>query len=170
MWFAENNAAVARVASFVPPTKGKLTTAGISEYLAVKPNGGTTIHLITLDHKGNNVYWSEGFDGRFGSLTISQAVKGTSKGVREYTTPACGNSGSHVSGIAVDNGGVVWYDDSLKNCVGSYNPVTNTFSHPMQLTNGSHPHDGLTVASNNSVYVVEEFGQKVGQILQAKTA
>ncbi len=166
MWFAENYSAVSRVASFVPPTKGTLKTAAISEYLAVSPSSNTTIHLITLDHKGH-VWWSEGFDGRIGSLTISQAVKGTSEGVNEYSTPACGNGGTHISGIAVDNSGVVWYDDSLGNCVGSYNPTTNTFGQPALLANNSHPHDGLIVTSDNTVYVVEEFGQRIGQILQA---
>ncbi len=165
MWFAENYSAVARVASFVPPTKGKLTTAGISEYLSINPSSGTTIHLITLDHKGH-VWWTEGFDGRIGSLTISQAVKGTSKGVREYSIPACSNCGSHVSGIAVDNAGVVWYDDSLRNWVGSYNPATNIFSTPIQLASGSHPHDGLAIASDNTVYFAEEFSNKLGQIPQ----
>ncbi len=166
MWFTENNSAVARVASFVPPKKGALKTAAISEYLSVNPSGGTTIHLITLDHKGR-VWWTEGFDGRIGSLTISQAVKGTSKGVHEYSIPACNNCGTHVSGIAVDNAGIVWFDDSLRNWVDSYNPATNTFSTPFQLANGSHPHDGLIVASDNSVFFAEEFSQKLGQIPQA---
>lgn len=166
MWFAENYSAVSRVASFVPPAKGALTTAAISEYLATGVTGNTTIHLITLDHKGR-VWWSEGFDGRIGSLTISQAVKGTSKGVTEYHTPSCGNRGTHVSGIAVDNSGIVWYDDSLGNCVGSYNPATNTFGQSALLANNSHPHDGLIVASDNTVYVVEEFGNRIGEILQS---
>ena len=87
MWFTENNAAVARIGSFVPPTKGTLKTAAISEYLTVNPGPSTTVHLITLDHKGH-VWWSEGFGGRIGSLTISKAVKGTSDGVSEYPIPA----------------------------------------------------------------------------------
>ncbi len=163
MWFTENNAAVARVGSFVPPTKGTLKTTAISEYLTVNPGSSTTVHLITLDHKGH-VWWSEGFDGRIGSLTISKAVKGTSNGVSEYSIPACQNCGSHVSGIAVDSTGIVWFDDSLRSWVDSYNPATNTFSTPIQLVNGSHPHDGLAVASDNTVFVVEEFAQKLGHI------
>ncbi len=164
MWFTENNAAVARVASFVPPT-GKLKKIVINEYRIVNPSSGTTVHLITLDHKGH-AWWSEGFDGRIGSITISQAVKGTSNGVHEYTTPGCSGCNAHVSGVAVDNAGVVWYDDSLRNVVGSYNPATNSFSTPISIKNGGHPHDGLTVASDNTVFFVEEFGQKLGQIPQ----
>ncbi len=166
MWFTENNAAVARVASFVPPTTGKLNKTMINEYLTVNPGPGTTVHLITLDHNGH-AWWTQGFDGRIGSITISQAVKGTSKGVREYSTPGCSGCNAHVSGIAVDNAGVVWYDDSLRNVVGSYNPATNSFSTPISIANGGHPHDGLGVASNNTVFFVEEFGQKLGQIPQA---
>ena len=168
MWFTENNAAVARVASFVPPT-GKLKKVVINEYLTVNSGPSTTVHLITLDHKGR-AWWTEGFGGRIGSITISKAVKGTSKGVSEYPIPACSNCGSHVSGIAVDNAGIVWFDDSLRSCVDSYNPTTNRFSTPIQLANGSHPHDGLAVASDtNTVFFVEEFAQKLGQIPQVST-
>ncbi len=167
MWFTENNAAVARVASFVPPT-GKLKKVVINEYLTVNSGPSTTVHLITLDHKGR-VWWTEGFGGRIGSLTISKSVKGTSKGVSEYLIPACSNCGSHVSGIAVDNAGVVWFDDSLRSWVDSYNPTTKRFSTPIQLANGSHPHDGLAVDSNNTVYFAEEFSQKLGQLPQVST-
>lgn len=163
MWFTENYSAVARIGSFVPPTKGALTTAAINEYLIASPNSGTTAHLITLAPKGNVVWWTEGFDGRIGSLTISQAVKGTSKGVREYNLPACSNCGSHVSGIAVTSTGIVWFSDSLRNWVDSYNPATNTFSTPIQLASGSHPHDGVAVASDNTVYFSEEFSNRLGQ-------
>lgn len=161
MWFTENNAAVARVGSFVPPTKGTLKTSAISEYLTVNSGPSTTVHLITLDHKGH-VWWSEGFGGRIGSLTINKAVKGTSHGVNEYPIPACQNCNSHVSGIAVDNEGIVWFDDSLRNWVDSYNPTTHTFSAPIQLAQGSHPHDGLAIAGDDTVFVVEEFAQKLG--------
>ena len=164
MWFTENNAAVARIGSFMPPT-GKHKKVTINEYLIVNPGSGTTAHLITLDHRGH-AWWTEGFDGRIGSITISKAVKGTSNGVHEYNTPGCGNCNSHISGIAVDNSGVVWFDDSLRNWVDSYNPATDSFSTPLQIANGGHPHDGLAVASDNTVFFVEEFGQKLGQIPQ----
>ena len=166
MWFTENNATVARIGSFLPPTTGKLKKANINEYLTKNPGLHTTVHLITLDQKGN-AWWSEGFSGRIGSLAINKASKGTSQGVHEYQTPLCNNCGTHISGITVDSAGVIWFDDSLKNWVDSYNPATHKFSIPYQLANGSHPHDGLQVANDNTVFFAEEFAQKLGRITQA---
>ena len=168
MWFTENSTQAARIGSFAPPATGVLTTGNISEYLTIAHGNGTTVHLITYDYKGN-IWWTEGFDSRIGRLIISQAQNGASNGVAEYPTPCqtaggC-TSGSHVSGIAVDGGGTVWLDDSLANRIYSFNPNTNAFSAPISLA-GAHPHDGLAVDSNNTVYVSEEFTNKLGAITQ----
>ena len=169
MWFTENSTQAARIGSFAPPASGILTTGNISEYLTINPGNSTTVHLITYDYQGN-IWWTEGTNSRIGRLIISQAQNGASNGVAEYPTPCqtgggC-TSGSHISGIGVDGGGTVWLDDSLANRIYSFNPNTNTFSAPIQLAGNAHPHDGLAVDSNNTVYVSEEFADKFGAIAQ----
>ena len=167
MWFTENNTSVAKIASFVPPASAALTSANIKEYLTINPGTSTTPHLITYDYQGN-IWWSEGTNSRIGRLIISQAQPNASNGVAEYPTP-CDNGGcpaSHISGIAVDGGGTVWLDDSLANRIYSFNPNTTQFSAPIQLTGNAHPHDGLAIDSNNTVYVSEEFADQFAAIAQ----
>ena len=168
MWFTENSTQAARIGSFAPPASGALTTGNISEYLTIAPGSGTTVHLITYDYQGN-IWWTEGTNSRIGRLIISQAQNGASNGVAEYPTPcqtSGGCSGSHISGIGVDGGGTIWLDDSLANRIYSFNPNSNTFSAPIQLAGNAHPHDGLAVDSNNTVYVSEEFANQLGAITQ----
>ncbi len=168
MWFTENSTQVAQIAGFIPPTSGALTTGNIKEYRTINPGNNTTPHLITYDYKGD-VWWTEGTNSRIGRLIISQAQPGASNGVAEYPTPCnsggCPN-GSHISGIAVDGGGTVWLDDSLANRIYSFNTNTDTYSAPIQLSSGSHPHDGLAIDNNNTVYVSEEFAGKFDAIAQ----
>lgn len=167
MWFTENNTTVARIAGFAPPASGALTTGNIKEYLTINPGNNTTPHLIAYDYQGN-IWWTEGTNSRIGRLTISQAQPNASNGVAEYPTP-CNNGGcssSHVSGIAVDGGGTVWFDDSLANRIDSFNPTNHTFSAPIQIAAIAHPHDGLGVDSSNTVLFSEEFANKFGAIQQ----
>lgn len=165
MWFTENITSVARIASFVPPTSGALSTASIKEYLTNSGSTSVTPHLITFDHNGN-IWWSEGWDRDIGKLVISQAVPGTKQGVTEYTVPTCSSScTTHISGIGVDSSGAVWFDDSPSGRIGSFNPSNNTFS-MLSLQNGAaHPHDGLGVDSTNNVFVAEEFANKLAKIV-----
>ncbi|HAG98202.1 MAG TPA: hypothetical protein DDW33_11665 [Ktedonobacter sp.] len=172
IWFTENNSAVSQIGRFTPPLSGTLSTTSIDEYLT-KSRNNSTPHLITFDHKGN-IWWTEGFDATIGSLAISQAVSGTSNGVAEYPVPqpqcASGsNCGSHISGIAVDSAGTVWFDDSLSSRIGSYVPTTGTFT--MTVIEGgtdsnAHPHDGLAVDASNTIWFTEEFADKLGEVIQ----
>jgi streptogramin lyase len=168
MWFTENNSAVARIASFTPPPAGKLATSGISEYLTRSGGSTDTPHLITFDGRGN-MWWTEGWDGKIGQLVISQAQPGTGNGVTEFTVPTCSCS-THISGIGVDGAGNVWFDDSLSARVGYFIPGTHTFTMLPFLggsaSSNAHPHDGLAVASDNTVYFAEEFADKLGEVLQ----
>jgi len=168
MWFTENSTTVAQIAGFVPPTSGALTTGTIKEYRTINPGTSTTPHLITYDYQGN-IWWSEGTNSRIGRLIISQAQPGASNGVAEYPSPCtiggCAN-GSHISGIGVDGGGTIWLDDSLANRIYSFDPNTTKYSAPIQLTGNAHPHDGLAVDSNNTVYISEEFADKFAAIAQ----
>lgn len=167
MWFSENSTQAARLGSFTPPASGALTTGSIKEYLTINPGNNTTVHLLTYDYNGN-IWWTEGTNSRIGRLNIGQAQSGTSNGVTEFPTPCQrgGCSSSHVSGIGVDGGGTVWLDDSLADRIYSFDPATQNYSAPITLATNSHPHDGLAVDKNNTVYVTEEFGDRLGEIQQ----
>ena len=170
LWFAENNSAVSRIGRFTPPLNGQsLTSGNILEY----PTPGrinSTPHLVTFDSAGN-IWWTEGFDGDIGRLIISQSSNGTSNGMSEFAVPpACQNCGMHISGIGADSTGTIWFDDSLNSRIGSYVPRTNTFS--MYIVHGSigsnaHPHDGLVVDGNNSIWFSEEFLSNLGEAMQS---
>lgn len=175
MWFTENNTAVARIASFIPPASGALSTGTIKEYLTKSGSNAATPHLITFDNQGN-IWWTEGPDRNIGRLNISQAASGTSNGVTEFTVPypapTCPASGyclMHISGIGVDSAGNVWFDDSQSARIGYYNPGANTFTMLPFLggssTSDAHPHDGLVVDSNNNVFVAEEFANKLAKVV-----
>ena len=172
MWFSENSTQAARIGSFPPPASGALTIDNIKEYLTINPGNNTTVHLLTYDYQGN-IWWTEGTNSRIGRLSISQAQHKASNGVAEYPTPcqtAGGCAGSHISGIGADGGGTIWLDDSLADRIYSFNPNTRTYSAPTTLATNSHPHDGLAVDGNNTVYVTEEFGDRLGAIQQTGVA
>ncbi len=176
MWFTENNSTVARIGSFAPPANSALTTGNMKEYLTRSGSTAATPHLITFDANGN-IWWTEGMDRNIGRLVINKAKSGTSKGVTEYTVPypdsACPNANDcamHISGIGVDGTGTVWFDDSLTARLGSFTPNTGTFSMLPPLGGGflsnAHPHDGLAVDGNNTIFFTEEFANKLGEVLQ----
>src|SRR6266849_5857864 len=169
IWFTENKPAVHRIGKFTPGANG--INGSIQEYLTNSSSayGGNTPHLITFDNHGN-IWWSEGFAGRIGKLVISQATNGTIQGVSEYNVPQpCANGcGTHISGIAVDSNGTVWFDDSLSSRYGSFVPATSSFTLYIlggKVTNNIHPNDGLAVDSNNNVWMSEEFAKKLVEAL-----
>ncbi|MFL5629385.1 MAG: hypothetical protein ACJ788_27730, partial [Ktedonobacteraceae bacterium] len=172
MWFTENNSAVAQIARFTPPPTGTLATNNIAEY-QTKNKFNSTPHLIAIDKQGN-IWWTEGFDNAIGSLAVKQAVPGTSNGVTEYAVPrpTCTSGPScstHLSGIAVDSQGIIWFDDSLSSRIVSLNPSTGTFSTIVVgggLTSGSHPHDGFVIDKSDNVWFGEEFANKLGEVIQ----
>lgn len=176
IWFTENSQDVHRIGNIQPNANGTLKGGKISEYLTNTNSGGITPHLITYDNNGN-IWWSEGYDGEIGQLVISQAANGTSNGVTEYAVPNPNcpnpappgtNCSSHISGIAVDSNGVVWFDDSLSSRFGSYNPTTGIFSMYIIggcVTNNTHPHDGLNIDSSNNIWFTEEFGDMLVEAL-----
>ena len=165
IWFTENNSSVAQI--------GEYTATGVMHEYKIRnnpPPSELTPYLITYDHQGN-IWWSDGYAGTIGQLVISQASNGTNQGVTEYNvpSPACSAPcGSHISGIAVDSTGTVWFDDSLNSRYGSYTPGTNTFNMYViggSGTGNSHPHDGLAVDCNNNIWIGEEFGNNLDESL-----
>ncbi len=173
MWFTEDNNVAARIGRFTPPTTGQLNKWGIKEYLTNSGSASTTPHMITYDGKGG-IWWSEGPDKDIGHLFINQASNGTNHGVSEYTVPFpdpnCPNAADcsvHISGIAVDSTGNVWFDDSDGGRIGYYNPNTNTFTMLPSLALNSHPHDGFAIDGNDTIFFAEEFANKLGEVVQS---
>ncbi len=158
VWFTENNSSVALI--------GEYTALGqLKEYkIRTTPNSSLTPHLIAVDTAGN-IWWTEGFAGMLGKLTVSKAVAGTNKGVKEYRyAQLCKGCGEHTSGIGIASNGLVWFDDSLQSTYGSY-PTSGTGSFKLftTLSSSSHPHDGLVIDSLHHVWIDEEFGNKLAE-------
>src|SRR5450759_3584429 len=176
IWFTENNGNVHRIGQITPNSDGTIKNNHINEYLTniyCQGNNCITPHLITYDKTGD-IWWSEGYDGAIGELVISKAADGTYNGVTEYSVPLpnCplnSNCATHISGIGVDSNGVVWFDDALSSRYGSFtpsNPPATQFSMYIIggcVTNNTHPHDGLTVDSNNNVWFSQEFANTLAE-------
>ncbi|HLI08518.1 MAG TPA: hypothetical protein VKV40_18290 [Ktedonobacteraceae bacterium] len=160
IWFTENTDAVALIGEYIP------AASKLQEYKIRNGNtsgSGLTPHLITIDHNGN-VWWSEGWVGAIGELKISQAVPGTNDGVTEhFYTPPCSSCGTHTSGIAVDNNGNIWFDDSSQSIFGSFTIASSTFSLYNTPTSNSHPHDGLNIDTHGNIWFDEEFANKLAE-------
>jgi len=162
VWFAENNSSVALI--------GEYTSGGqLQEYkIRTTSSSGLTPHMLTVDPNGN-IWWTEGWTGMIGKLTIAQAVPGTNNGVTEYAyTPPCTTcGGEHTSGISVDSNGLIWFDDSLQDIVGSFpESGSGSFSLYTVPTSNGHPHDGLNVDGQNRIWFDEEFANKLAEAVQ----
>ena len=162
IWFTENNQTGAgKLGSFTPTVSGTLANGAISEH-AITNQGA---HLLTTDQQGN-IWFTEGFNGRVGEYTTTGvdheydvAVGVCPQGTPGVTPTSC--SGTHISGIAVDSNGMVWFDDSLVGRVGFINPTNGTYATRTLVSSSDtspHPHDGLVVDSNNNVWVAEQNG------------
>src|SRR5579885_1073081 len=164
IWFTENSSSVSKIASFIPTSSGTMQNHTINEY------GADTPHMITYDTSGN-IWWTEGPDGEIGKLVISQASPGTSNGVTKYIVPpaSCApGCNTHISGIAVDNQGTIWFDDAENARVGAYVPGGGYFAMYMvdngdQYQLNAHPHDGLALDKNGNLWFTEEFARKLGE-------
>jgi len=150
VWFTENAAGVGKIGSFTPTTSG---TIKITEYAV----GAQRPHLITTDRAGN-VWYSGGFGGDIGEFKPRSGDsmhflvnQGTC-----LSPVAC--PGTHISGIAVDSRGNVWFTDSNSHRVGYLLPATGqVVTKTLQVSN-AHPYDGLTIDNTDRVWFTEEFG------------
>lgn len=170
IWFTENNNQVHRIGRLFPTSGGGIS-GSIQEYIAPATNNNTP-HLITADNRGN-IWWSEGWAGNIGQLVISQVVNNSSDGIYEYKVPSPGcptgsNCGVHISGIAAASNGVIWFDDSLSSQIGSYTPGSGFAMYTLEgsVSSGSHPHDGLSIDSDNNIWLSEEFGNRLLEIVE----
>ncbi len=150
VWFTENAAGVGQIGSFTPTTSG---TIKITEYAV----GAQRPHLITTDRAGN-LWYSGGFGGNIGefnprsgnnrSFTVDQGTC--------ISPSAC--PGSHISGIAVDSKGNVWFTDANSQRLGYLIPATGQVVAQTLHDSNAHPYDGLIIDSSDRVWLTEEFG------------
>jgi sugar lactone lactonase YvrE len=150
IWFAENAAGAGKIGSFTPTTSG---TIKITEHDV----GALRPHLITTDRAGN-VWYSGGFNGDIGVFTPRSG--NSSRFVVDQGTclspTAC--PGTHISGIAVDSKGKVWFTDSNSQRVGYLLPATQQVVVQTLRDSNAHPYDGLIIDSSDRVWFTEEFG------------
>ncbi len=166
IWFTENG--VAKIGSFTPSANGAIT---IAEY-AVTQVGP---HLIAADPNTGVIWYSEGFTGQVGNFNpndnthfdFSVSLNLCPPASPGTTPPPC--PGTHISGIAVDNNGLVWFDDSLSNRVGFLNPAgcaapQNCTVTTLTVANNPHTHDGLGIDGTGNVWFAEQYNSKFGDI------
>jgi streptogramin lyase len=150
VWFTENAAGVGKIGSFTPTTSGIIK---ITEHAV----GTLRPHLITTDRAGN-VWYSGGFNGDIGEFTPRSG--NSSRFVVDQGTclspTAC--PGTHISGIAVDSKGHVWFTDSNSQRVGYLLPATQQVVVQTLRDSNAHPYDGLIIDSSDRVWFTEEFG------------
>lgn len=149
LWFTENEDGLGQIGSFTPTTSGKIT---INEHKVVAQRP----HLITTD-KAGNIWYSDGFSGFIG---VFNPRTGTSNQFLVYsgtcTPTSC--TGTHISGIAVDTQGHIWFTDSLSQRVGYLIPSSGQVVARTLKTNNAHPYDGLAIDSSNRVWFTDQFG------------
>lgn len=152
IWFAENRNGLGQIGSFTPTSSG---TVKITEYAvkALRP------HLIVAD-KAGNIWYSDGFSGNIGEFLPGS---GNSRAFLVYsgtcTPTSC--TGTHISGIAADSQGRIWFTDSLSQRIGYLIPssgqvVARTLTYP-----NAHPNDGLTIDSFDRVWFTEQFARTI---------
>ncbi|HET8909900.1 MAG TPA: hypothetical protein VFN23_00450 [Ktedonobacteraceae bacterium] len=154
IWIAENSAG--KLASFIPNPTGKVR---INERSIPTPSP----HLLTSDSQGH-IWYSAGFYGSIGRFTpaTGQIIQYQVSRNACKTPPNC--QGTHISGIAADKQGIIWFDDSLAQRLGNLNPTTGIVKntnvadviHPQP-----HPHDGLIIDAQGDLWCTEEFANRL---------
>lgn len=163
IWFAENGKYVSRIGTFTPTTSGVVT---IREYV-VEANGLTQPHGITSDPEGH-IWFSEGFSGTIAEFDpATETVLGRYAVGKATTCRRPPYNCTHISGVESDNKGNIWFTDSLNAVVGYFSQTNKTVRVQMLRDPLSHPHDGLAVQSNGTVWFTEQYGsqQEGGPVL-----
>lgn len=152
IWFAENGKGISQIATFKPTTNGKIT---ISEY-SIDPVLISRPHLITADPHGI-IWFSDGFTGN-----ISRFDPATQAVIHYRVASACrrANNCTHISGIVADKQGNIWFTDSLNAVVGCFYPGNSTARISPLSDPNAHPHDGLAIQSNGTVWFSEQYGSQ----------
>lgn len=149
IWFTENGHGISRIGMFTPGTSGKIS---IKEF-SIDASRHVQPHLITAAPNGH-IWFSEGFLGSIGELAPANGSV-----THHKVAIACrrATNCTHISGIAADPQGNIWFTDSLNATVGYYIPKGIEITQGLHDPN-SHPHDGLVVQSNGTVWFTEQFG------------
>lgn len=153
IWFTENSTGINQIGSFKPTPSGAVK---ITEYAVnnLRP------HLITTD-KAGNLWFSDGFSGHIGEFNLKT---GTNVTFSAYggtcASPSSCSTGTHISGISVDNTtGNIWFSDSLSQRVGYLIPSTGQIVTQTLPKANSHPHDGLIIDDSGRIWFTAEFAQ-----------
>lgn len=157
IWIAENSAG--RLASFTPNVTGRVS---INEHII--PSASP--HLLTSDRQGH-IWYSAGFSGSVGRFTppTGQVFEYPVSRNICHALPNC--PGTHISGIAADKNGQIWFDDSLAQRMGTLNPATGTikvFKLGDSMNLKPHPHDGLAVDARGDLWCTEEFANRLVEL------
>ncbi len=154
IWFTENGKDVARIGTFTPTADG---TISIQEF----PIDATLLsrpHLITATPNGH-IWFTEGF---MGNLTDFDPA---TQNVQHYkvatTCRRPPDNCTHTSGIASDKQGNIYFSDSLNATVGCYIPSKGIAKIQPLIDPNAHPHDGLALQSNGTLWFTEQYGSLI---------
>lgn len=149
-WFTENAPGIDQIGSFTTTTSGTVT---INEHAA----GTIRPHLITTDQAGN-VWYTGGFGGDIGEFNPGSGNSTSLFVSQGLCSSPSSCTGTHISGIAVDSKGNIWFTDSLSQRVGYVVPASGQIVTETLNNSNAHPYDGLIIDSSDRVWFTEEFG------------
>jgi virginiamycin B lyase len=152
IWFAENEADVGQIGTFRPTLSGIIS---ITEY-QLDDGAESRPHLITADRQ-DNIWVSDGFSG-----TISRFSPTTGATTHYTVALPCRRTYNctHISGISADAQGHIWFTDSLNATVGYLIPASGQVKARLIADPTAHPHDGLVLQSNGTVWFTEQYGEQ----------
>jgi streptogramin lyase len=152
IWFTENGKGISRIGMFTPTTDGQISIKEtiIDTAFHAQP------HLITAAPNGS-IWFSEGFLG-----AIAELAPGNNNSVKRYSVAGTcrrpPDNCTHISAIVADKQGNIWFTDSLNATIGYYIPTKKVVRLQQLHDPNSHPHDGLVVQSDGTIWFTEEFG------------
>jgi streptogramin lyase len=154
IWFAENGKGIAQIGTFTPTTSGKISIKEfpIDTTLQSRP------HLIAAAPDGR-IWFTEGFQGNVSVFDPRTETTSHFKVASACRRPP--DNCTHTSGIEVDKQGNVWFSDSLNATVGTLIPSKGIVKIQPLSDPNAHPHDGLAVQSNGTVWFTEQYGSLV---------
>jgi virginiamycin B lyase len=152
IWFTENRKGISHIGMFTPTTDGQIS---IKETI-IDTASHAQLHLITAAPNGS-IWFSEGFSG-----IIAELDPGNNNSVKHYSVAGTcrrpPDNCTHISAIVADKQGNIWFTDSLNATIGYYMPTKNIVRLKQLHDPNSHPHDGLAVQSDGTIWFTEEFG------------
>jgi streptogramin lyase len=110
--------------------------------------------LIAADQKGH-IWYSLGFTGSLGEYDPATDTSTNHFPQLSCTNSANGSGCTHISGVAVDPKGNIWFTDALNDSVGYYIPTTNKFV-TKKLAAKARPHDGLAIDPYGTVWIAQQ--------------